>query len=516
MEISELEWKSIISGKLNPEANSKCIKCGKDVVVHPNYAKSGINVCIRNGCGTIENSISEMLTCRGYKLIKIEKTGTGSNITIYFLCNKGHDSNLKYKNLKHGASCKKCTGEKMGNDRSKKDSKKITLKKTCNCKSKVCEHYNHQICCPDSAKEWAYDLNTGKSPKNYGPSSDKKVWWRCSNDWCEMTYEQSFHSRVLGKRCPYCAGQKVCQWNCLATTHPEISKEWDYENNKEDTPQTVTHGSNKTVWWICNNHDPIFRYQKSVNMRISLNQGCSKCNDPRYEQIIGGNNHFINEANITHKGKYLYIEEYKGTMIKIQIYCPKLNKRGVPHGIFMQRPNSHKSGDGCPTCAYENKKSKLAALISDQIRNLGYEETKNWILEYKHESLKFIAPLRIDNVLLDIKLAIEVDGAQHFKQYIYEETSNSLIERITRDIIKDKFCLENGFSLIRIPCNHKNPEEYLKYAINLCRQGIRIYFTYQHYFDQIVKSVNIDWSKIYILAIKCPTLNFNKTSTPKI
>ena len=39
--------------------------------------------------------------------------------------------------------------------------------------------------------------------------------------------------------------------NDLATTHPEIAAEWDYERNGGLNPTNVVAGSSKRVWWRC-------------------------------------------------------------------------------------------------------------------------------------------------------------------------------------------------------------------------------------------------------------------------
>ena len=44
------------------------------------------------------------------------------------------------------------------------------------------------------------------------------------------------------------AGKK----DSLAITNPDLVKEWDYEKNAPLTPDDVTPGSGKKVWWICN------------------------------------------------------------------------------------------------------------------------------------------------------------------------------------------------------------------------------------------------------------------------
>ena len=52
--------------------------------------------------------------------------------------------------------------------------------------------------------------------------------------------------------CPYCSGQKVFPgFNDLATVAPEIAAQWHPVLNGTLTPQMVTAGSNRKVWWIC-------------------------------------------------------------------------------------------------------------------------------------------------------------------------------------------------------------------------------------------------------------------------
>lgn len=53
---------------------------------------------------------------------------------------------------------------------------------------------------------------------------------------------------------------------------------------------------------------------------------------------------FLEEANIIHEYKYEYFDDlYINSFSKIKIKCHK-------HGLFLQRPNSHLTGVGCPSC----------------------------------------------------------------------------------------------------------------------------------------------------------------------
>ena len=57
---------------------------------------------------------------------------------------------------------------------------------------------------------------------------------------------------------------------------------------------------------------------------------------------------FIEKAKFVHGDKYDYSKSvYENTMKKIMIICPI-------HGEFMQTPNSHLQGQGCPECKKDN------------------------------------------------------------------------------------------------------------------------------------------------------------------
>ena len=52
--------------------------------------------------------------------------------------------------------------------------------------------------------------------------------------------------------CPCCMNRVVVKGiNDLATTRPELAKEWHPTKNRDLTPYMVTAGSSKRVWWKC-------------------------------------------------------------------------------------------------------------------------------------------------------------------------------------------------------------------------------------------------------------------------
>jgi hypothetical protein len=112
-----------------------------------------------------------------------------------------------------------------------------------------------------------------------------KYWWKCFKDvdheWIASIANRLQHSTG----CPFCSGKAVCKSNCLATVNPKLAAEWNYAKNNDLTPQDVTAGSNKRVWWLCEHgHE----WKAMINDR---NQGrnCPRCNIIRqYKDIVEG------------------------------------------------------------------------------------------------------------------------------------------------------------------------------------------------------------------------------------
>ncbi len=132
---------------------------------------------------------------------------------------------------------------------------------------------------PQLTKQWHPTKNSGLTPYDIIAGSGKKVWWKCDkgddHEWKASLNDRSRKDNSTG--CPICAGKKVVSSNCLATTHPQLTKQWHFNKNKSLSPDNVTAGSNKKIWWICdkdNNHE----WKTSVSNRTGKNQrGCPFC-----------------------------------------------------------------------------------------------------------------------------------------------------------------------------------------------------------------------------------------------
>lgn len=138
-----------------------------------------------------------------------------------------------------------------------------------------------------SLKEWCmeherqdilarWDKENIEEPEKLSYGSEKKVSWICEfgHRW-EASPNKITSKKTSG--CPYCANQKVWKgFNDLSTFRPEVAQEWNFEKNKNLTPDQVTVCSNKKVWWKCKNgHE----YEASINQRTrkERGEGCPYC-----------------------------------------------------------------------------------------------------------------------------------------------------------------------------------------------------------------------------------------------
>lgn len=125
---------------------------------------------------------------------------------------------------------------------------------------------------PEIAATWHPTLNGERTPDSVAPRSNSKAWWlgACGHPWEAVVANRT---KENGSGCPYCANQKLGYGNDLATRHAELSKEWHPTKNDGLTPEQVTAGARKNVWWLCaSGHE----WQAMVFKR-SKGASCERC-----------------------------------------------------------------------------------------------------------------------------------------------------------------------------------------------------------------------------------------------
>lgn len=191
--------------------------------------------------------------------------------------------------------------------------------------------------------QWHSLKNSDKNPENFGASSKEVVWWLCDKG---HEWEQAIFSRRRSKNCPICVNQKVQQgFNDLATLEPELARQWSLDRNLSDNPKTVSAGSNKKFWWVCESgHD----FEASISKRVLEGTGCPFC---RNKQVLAGFNDLATTnpeiARTWNSDKNLPIRSYQvvaGTAKKFWWVCEN------GHDYLMSGDKRLK-GIGCPVCS---------------------------------------------------------------------------------------------------------------------------------------------------------------------
>lgn len=173
---------------------------------------------------------------------------------------------------------------------------------------------------PIVADEWDYEKNFPLTPDYVADGSKRYVWWKCK---LGHSYYMAIGNRTAqGQSCPYCSGKKVLPgFNDLATIHPSISKEWDYEKNKQLRPSDVLACSGKKVWWKCSSCGN--RWSACISNRV-YGTGCPSCalkasretlkgvNNPMFGLTGKDNPNSIPICAFTKKG--VFVAEYEGAM----------------------------------------------------------------------------------------------------------------------------------------------------------------------------------------------------------
>ncbi len=174
-------------------------------------------------------------------LNKNKITVGSSRILIDWKCYKcGFEWRQKVLNrVKHNTQCKKCNNEK------------VLLK----------------VNFPELFNEIDFEKNKKIDCSVLTIGSSKKIWWKCK---IGHSWFQNIDTRVkLGTTCQDCLNNE----NSIIKTHPELINEWDYDKNKHLNPEILTSGSNKLVWWKCENGHS---YKSQIYQRTN-GSCCSKC-----------------------------------------------------------------------------------------------------------------------------------------------------------------------------------------------------------------------------------------------
>ena len=181
-----------------------------------------------------------------------ERIPPGTTRKVWWRCEKGHEWQASVSSRTCGGSgCPVCAGKKV-----------------------IAGENDLASQFPAIAAQWHPRQNETLTPQQVTPSSNRKVWWRCE---LGHEYQAAVAARTMrGSSCPYCAGRKVLPgFNDLATLEPEVARQWHPTLNGTLTPEMVTAGTHRKVWWEC---DQGHVWQAAIYSRTGPKKcGCPIC-----------------------------------------------------------------------------------------------------------------------------------------------------------------------------------------------------------------------------------------------
>lgn len=223
----------------------------------------------------------------------------GSHKKVHWKCQYGHEWIMSAKERNMGQNCPYCSNKR------------------------VLVGYNdlYTYCINNHLEDVITEFDTDKNKftmKDVTAGSDRDTWWKCPNG---HSYKSSPSRRVMkGSGCGICSHNILVKGiNDLATTHPEIAKEWDYEKNNEK-PDEVMAGSNiKKYWFIC----PKGHSYKTTVLGRKRGTDCPQCN-------------IENHTSFPERAIFYYMKQYIGEVEdsyhnpiigrkEIDIFLPKYN-----------------------------------------------------------------------------------------------------------------------------------------------------------------------------------------------
>lgn len=282
---------------------------------------------------------------------------------------------------------------------------------------------------PELAKEWNHKKNKSLKPENVFAGSERKVWWKClkGHEW-----EASIKNRNTGQKCPYCTNTTLLVgYNDLATTNPDLAKEWNYEKNGDLKPSDIIAGSNRIIWWKCSKgHE-----WKAKALHRSYGHNCPYCTNKfllkGFNDLETVNPRIAKEWNYSKNLSLKPNQVLFGSHKKVWWKCSKGHE-------WEATISSRNNGIGCPTCSEELRTSFPERTIYFYVKKYFPDAINNYRSNLLNKK-------ELDIFVPSLNVGIEYDGELFHKN-------------IQKDLIKDELCKKNNIKLYRI--REKNCLDY--------------------------------------------------------
>lgn len=231
-------------------------------------------------------------------------------------------------------------------------------------------------------------------------------------------FTQKAYKHLQGRRCPQCFGtHKKTKEEFIEEARKVHGDKFDYANVEYRTCEDNVEIKCKTCGTVF--------FQKPYSHLQG--KGCGFCNGGK--QLT--TEQFVQKAKMVHGDDYDYSEvDYKNNSTKVRIVC-KI------HGAFLQAPNDHLDGSGCPVC----RESRLEVMTRLKLEEKGLK----YVSKYKTD---WLGQQHLDFFLPDLNVGVECQGIQHFKPVKMFGGELQLKKQVELDLKKKRLCEEHNVELV--------------------------------------------------------------------
>lgn len=339
-------------------------------------------------------------------IVPLEKY-VNTKTPILFRCIE-HDVEWKAlpDNVLHGHGCHKCGKQKIG-DKNKRSSKEYI--------------------------EELKELNPNIIAIDTYIGANTPILHKCLIDGYEWKTAPS--NILFGTGCPKCAGN-------IKLSHTEYVNKVSLINPNIEVIENYVN-ANTHIKHRCKKHNIVW---KVIPYSILNGCGCVRCGMEKVGDINRkSHDQYVKELSKINSN-IIVIDKY------INSNTPILHQCLIDGYKWNVSPGNILSGHGCPRCNESQGERKICQYLDKH--NIKY------IREKRFNNCRDIRSLPFDFYLPEYNICIEYDGEQHNKSIEYFGGISSFNRLVKHDNIKNKYCVDNGISLLRIPY-YKNVEEEL-------------------------------------------------------
>jgi hypothetical protein len=248
-----------------------------------------------------------------------------------------------------------------------------------------------------------------KDPYTYSTRSNKKFWAKCPNVEYHPEYEVSFDKFYSGKRCPYCAGQKVVTQDSFGRYLENNNLIQFWGDNNELSPFEITVKSNRTIWMKCEKTNYHKEYKVVCNKYV-IGVKCSYCGNHKVHKNDSLGVLYPESINVwSNKNKKTPYDYKPKSRLKMYWKCDV-------HGEYFREISSSTIKDfRCPQCTAERTESIIQEQTRVYLNELGYNILHEHQCKILPKNPKTGMWLPFDNEVVDLKLVVEVHGRQHYE-----------------------------------------------------------------------------------------------------